>query len=101
MADNRSGGRGGDGDGEIHSVIAFIKRGREGKPVPKNCGWAKKKGDKWYLTLEVLPVPGSGWEQQLVIEPQREDAENDGRGRSAPRNDDRGRDRERGRDDRR
>jgi hypothetical protein len=59
---------------DLLNVIAFIKVGREQKAQPRSVGYAAQKGDKCYVTLQMLPTPGSGWDGvTLVIEPKREE----------------------------
>ncbi len=79
---------------DLLNVIAFIQVGREKKAQPRSVGYAAQRGDKLYLTLQMLPTPGSGWDGvTLVVEPKREegarptapDARDDRSSSSSPR----------------
>jgi hypothetical protein len=65
------------GNGDYLDVVAFIDTGApdangERKRAPRRYGYAKKVGDKLYIHLEALPLPGNGWDSTLTVEKRRE-----------------------------
>jgi len=69
--------------GDYLQATAFIKVGADAKVQPRSVGYAKKKGDKLYVTLQLIPTPGQGWDGSIVIEKKQE--RDDGRSSSSSR----------------
>lgn len=71
---NRSSNNGGDNE-NLRDVVAFIRIDKAQKIVkPRRIGYASIDRDagKIYVTLQLMPTQGTGWDGTLVIEKRQE-----------------------------